>query len=102
MSDPESPSRDQRLQEVLVAYLEAAERGPAVDLAELQARHPEFAGELAELLANRAHLDRLAGPLRQMVEAAQAEAASRRTVGAEGSAPPAAPGVRVRYFGDYE
>ncbi len=91
--------RDRRLQEVLVAYLEAAERGAAPEAHALLARHPEFAAELADFLANHARMDRLAVPLRRRAEAAAAEVAARRTVGAEG---PAAPGVTVRYFGDYE
>src|SRR5688572_19783850 len=94
----ESRTREQRLQAVLVAYLEAAERGVAPPLEELQARHAEFAGELAELAANHAHLDRLAGPMRQLVEAAQAEVASQRTVGVESSANRTTPGLQIRYF----
>src|SRR3954462_86313 len=94
----ESQTRDQRLQAVLVAYLEAAERGVAPPLAKLQTQHAEFAGELAELVANHASVDRLAGPLRQLVEAAQAEAASRRTIGT-GATAATGPGTRIRYFG---
>jgi serine/threonine-protein kinase len=94
--------RNQRLQEVLVAYLEAAERGQAPSSEDLLARHPEFAAELAEFLTNRAHLDGLAAPLRAVAEAARAEAEARRTC--DGSPGPldAGPGSTVRYFGDYE
>jgi eukaryotic-like serine/threonine-protein kinase len=92
-----------QLQEVLVAFLEAAERGRAPDLPELQRRHPAFAAELAEFFANHAQLDRLAAPLRSVVEAARAEAVARRTVdGEETAVPPTALGDRVRYIGDYE
>jgi WD40 repeat protein len=95
--------RDRRLQAVLVAYLEAAEQGRTPDLRTWQARHPEFAAELAEYAANHARLEHLAAPLRQVAEAAQAEAASRRTVPPEeGSTVAPAPGTQVRYFGDYE
>jgi WD40 repeat protein len=95
-------AREQRLQEVLVAYLEAAERGRAPSTEELLTRHPEFAAELTEFLANRAHLDGLAAPLRAVAEAARAEADERRT--RDGSTAPlsAGPGCTVRYFGDYE
>jgi WD40 repeat protein len=101
-SGRESSEYEQRLQQVLVAYLEAAERGRAPAAEDLLARHPEFAVELNEFLANRAHLDGLAAPLRAVAEAARAEADARRTL--DGSTPPpdAGPGNRVRYFGDYE
>src|SRR5262249_11515076 len=98
----EAHSREQRLQDVLVAYLEAAQRGSAPELAELQARHPEFAGELAEMAINHACLDRLAGPLRQGVEAAQGAAASRLAIRPDGPAAATMAGTRIRYFGDYE
>ncbi len=81
--------REERLQEVLVGYLEAAERGQAPEPAELLARHPEFAAELAGFLADRARLEGLAAPLRTAAE-----------VGA--GCIPAAPGDTVRYLGDYE
>lgn len=47
-----SASQDQQLQEILVAYLEAAEKGRQPDAQEWLARHPEFASELADFLAN--------------------------------------------------
>ena len=68
--DPNPSSKEQRLQAILVAYLEAAERGLAPPSSELQARHPEFAVELAEFLANQARLDQLAAPLRAVAGAA--------------------------------
>src|SRR5262245_58783375 len=94
-------AREQRLQEVLVAYLEAVERGQPPEARELLARHPEFAAELTELLANHARLDGLAAPLRAIAEAARAEADARRTVVGTASTE-AAVGRKVRYFGDYE
>jgi WD40 repeat protein len=99
LNPSEGQSREQRLQAVLVDYLEAVERGQAPAVSELKARYPEFAPELADLAGNLASVDRLAAPLRQMVEAAQAEAASRRTAGSDGAV---GPGTNVRYFGDYE
>ncbi len=103
-SSGSNPSeREQRLQAVLVAYLEAAERGQEPDPQQLLAQQPEFAGELTEFLANHRQLDRLAAPLRQVAEAAQAEADARRTRDGDAisSAGPS-PGDMVRYFGDYE
>ena len=91
-----SSERDRRLQDVLVAYLEAAEKGQEPQPQELLARHPEFAAELADFLANRAQLDRLAAPLRQLAEAAANEVVARRTLGADsGSLTAAAPGSTV-------
>jgi WD40 repeat protein len=97
----EASSRDQKLQDVLVAYLEAAEKGQPPDPQELLQRHPEFAAELADFLANRAQLDRLTAPLRAVAQAAAKEAAASRTL-ATGSADSPRPGEKVRYFGDYE
>jgi serine/threonine-protein kinase len=103
MSSEPSPisEREQRWQAVLVAYLEAAEAGGAPGREELLARHPEFAAELAEFLANRDRLDRFGDPLRPIIEAA-----SLATV----DSPRQRPGETmvsaslgtIRYFGDYE
>jgi hypothetical protein len=71
--------RDDPLQSILVAYLEAVEAGRTPDRPELLARHPEFAAELTEFLANLDRIERVAAPLR----------------------PPVLLGT-VRYFGDYE
>ena len=48
------PEPDERLGEILAAWIEAAERGEAPDSAEWLARHESFAPELAQFLANRA------------------------------------------------
>jgi WD40 repeat protein/tRNA A-37 threonylcarbamoyl transferase component Bud32 len=91
------------LREVLVAYVEAAERGEAPDRQELLARHPEFAAELAEFCADRDRIEHLAGPLRALAPppaAASAEAATLAPAGGATAGPP--PGTTVRHFGDYE
>src|SRR5262249_30501365 len=57
--------RDERLNEVLAAYLEAVEAGQAPDKRAWQERHPEFATELEAFCADSALIDHLAAPLRQ-------------------------------------
>jgi serine/threonine-protein kinase len=72
------PEPDERLGEILAAWIEAAERGEAPDSAEWLARHASFAPELAQFLANRARLQEAAEPLRQAVRAMAAVAPSSR------------------------
>jgi hypothetical protein len=55
--------REQRLYEILLEYLEAAERGKAINPAELLADHPEFAAELQEFMEMRDWLECLVAPL---------------------------------------
>ncbi len=55
-------AREQRLHEVIAAYLESIERGDTADRDLLLKREPELADELAAFFANQDHLDRLAGP----------------------------------------
>ncbi len=57
--------RDRRLCEILLDYLEAAERGHRPDPAGLLARHPDVAAELADFLEAHHWLERLTAPLRR-------------------------------------
>jgi len=59
--------REQRLQEVLVRYVDALEDGHPPDLKEFTARYPEFAADLEEYFAGLRQLDQLAGALRGLV-----------------------------------
>src|SRR5947208_2743496 len=88
-SNPPS-EREQRLEAILVAYLEAVEHGQASSREELLGRHPEFAAELAAFLDNRRQIDALAGVPRDP------DATLGYGVPADG------PLGTVRYFGDYE
>jgi WD40 repeat protein/tetratricopeptide (TPR) repeat protein/tRNA A-37 threonylcarbamoyl transferase component Bud32 len=76
--------REQRLQEVVLAYLEAAEAGRKPDPREVMARHPDLAAELAAFFADEHYLDPVIAPLRE--------------VRAAGPLPEGTPGS----FGDYE
>jgi outer membrane protein assembly factor BamB len=73
-AEPDVPSREQRLNDVVAAYLLAAENGEAPDAVELLARHPDLADDLRAFLADHARMRQAVAP---------------------------ALGV-VRYFGDYE
>src|SRR4051794_16512737 len=67
-------SRDQieiedDLSRVLVAGLEAVATGRAEARASLLNQNPRFAGELAQFFAHHDRIDRLAAPLRALVQA---------------------------------
>jgi WD40 repeat protein/tRNA A-37 threonylcarbamoyl transferase component Bud32 len=57
--------RDERLDEAVTRYLEAAEAGRAPDHRTWLDRYPDLADDLAEFFADLDHLDSLTAPLRQ-------------------------------------
>ena len=101
-----SSDRQQRLEQVLVAYLEAAESGHAPDQQEFIERHAEFADELAEFFAGGRQIDELAASIRAAVgsdDAGPVAPFDAPTTGVGTSSVEGAEiGARVRYFGDYE
>src|SRR5262245_54446428 len=58
--------REHLLDEVVTAYLEEARAGRTPEPKAWLARYPELAPDLAEFLADRAALERLAAPLRSV------------------------------------
>jgi serine/threonine protein kinase len=66
MSDEstEAPQAQDRLQEILLGYVEAAEAGTTPDQQTFLAAHPEYAREIGEFLASYHQLNQMAAPLR--------------------------------------
>ena len=60
----ENPERQERLQEILLGYVEASQAGTPPDRATFLAAHPEFAAEIVDFLASYDKLNRMAAPLR--------------------------------------
>ena len=107
----EGLSRDQRLNEILAQYFQAAETGRLPDKDAFIARHPDHAAELEPFLADRERLERLAKIFRLAKDeapkpddaATQAHRADEPTLISGSDHRPAPPlGTKVRYFGDYE
>jgi serine/threonine-protein kinase len=71
MHDGDLAEREERLGEICSDWLECAERGEAPDREEWLARHPEFAPELEEFLADAERVRVLAAPLREAARAAR-------------------------------
>jgi hypothetical protein len=94
---PSEPTgREQRVNAILAAYLEAVDAGQAPDRAELLARHPDLAEDLKAFFADHDRVHRLAEPLRPApAEGAVTLPSARALVNANGLG-------KVHYFGDYE
>ncbi len=92
-SAAESASREQRLDDVIAAYLQAVETGQAPSREEMLARHLDLASELTAFFADQDRFARLAPPLKALVTAVRPEKANTERP---------APGTRIGYFGDYE
>jgi hypothetical protein len=94
-SREDSAAREQRLQEILLPYLQALDTGQAPDRGELLRQHPDLAADLEAFFADQERVDRLAESLRPDRQPAEAPTL--------GQVPTRlAPLGTVRYFGDYE
>src|SRR5262250_1118943 len=65
-----SDDRERLLDEVVAAYLKEVQAGHKPEPQAWLARYPQLEAELAEFFADRAALERLAGPLRSAAAAA--------------------------------
>jgi hypothetical protein len=98
-SNPSDSTREDRINQVIAAYLKSVEEGKPLDRQGLLAQHPDLAEDLATFFADRDRFEQAAAPLR----AATAGSASGDMPTMDLSAPaPTGPGTKVRYFGDYE
>src|SRR5262245_11270686 len=84
--DPETQTeREQRLNDVMAAYVQATDAGHAPDRAEILARHPDLADDLEAFFADHDRLNRPAGPLRAVaVETADQATTANSTRQASG------------------
>jgi WD40 repeat protein len=97
MMAPAQPSdRDQQVDEIIAAYLDAERQGHAPDPAAWLAKHSELAEELKSFLANHEAVKRMAQPLLPLPNAADAV-----TLGPN-EPTTLAHGRVIRYFGDFE
>ena len=93
--NPSDSAREDRVNQLIAAYLKSVEEGQPLDRQELLTQHPDLAEELAAFFADRDRFEQAAGPLRA--------AAPPDTPTMDGPAPRlTGPGTTVRYFGDYE
>src|SRR5262249_51551287 len=87
--------REQRLDEVVTAYLRAGENGEPANPAAWLARYPDLAGELTEFFADQRHVERVAAPLRGLVPC-------EPTAGTPSPGSPGTPQLEPRSPPDYE
>jgi serine/threonine protein kinase len=82
------PERERRLNQILLAYVEAIQEGRTPDRRRLLSDYPEFAHELKEFFALRDQIDRLAAPLREVALAATSPGVARPESGEPGALAP--------------
>ncbi len=90
---PDSTDREQRLDNLVVSYLEAVERGARPDPRAWAARYPELAAELMEFVADQDQFQGWTEPLRDMARVGSTEVDVPAATGDGGRLPP--PETRV-------
>jgi WD40 repeat protein/tRNA A-37 threonylcarbamoyl transferase component Bud32 len=100
-TEPNPSSREQHVNEAIAAYLEAADAGQAPDRKAFIAHHPDIAADLEAFFADQDQFERLAEPLNPSTVVPSPDGAEAPTLGSSKTVT-AAPGERIRYFGDYE
>jgi tRNA A-37 threonylcarbamoyl transferase component Bud32 len=99
MPDVNVTGREQRLQAVLAAFLEADQAGQAPDRQQVLAEHPDLAPDLASFFADH---DRVKVMAHSRPAAPGVGSPEGITCAPDGPAPAAMPLGTLRYFGDYE
>src|SRR5436853_4622333 len=95
-----SAAQEERVNEIIAAYLKAVESSEKPNQQQWLARYPEFAQDLAVFFADQAQFDRLAAPLRAVLPPPCPAAATPPPADTVTIEPP--PRTEVRCFGDYE
>src|SRR5262245_40099770 len=95
-ASPDTRQRDEELDDVVVAYLEAIEAGQTPDFSQWLCRYPELAPELAVFFADQAKVKGWTEPLRRVARAATPLGDPNRTTNENLAAPV---GPRTGSFG---
>jgi serine/threonine-protein kinase len=93
---------EQRLDEVVVAYLKSLEAGQTPDPEEWLRRYPDLAAELHEFFADQAEVRRWTAPLRPLAPATPPPGATDTPVPAVPETADRAPAAPLPTLGDYE
>ncbi|HEY7308327.1 MAG TPA: protein kinase [Gemmataceae bacterium] len=106
VESPQTPQREQSLEDIVLAYLQDADAGRDPDPRAVMAQHPEWAEELAKFFADEDHLADLLSPLRipnptesiATIAAATPEEVVGGTPPADDCPPPRIPGYEILSF----
>ena len=93
----DTPSREERINEAIAAYLRAAEAGQPPDPEPWLAQHPDLADELRQFFDTSDEIDRLAAHSRAAGETVQRAAMPSDGPGGLARAPPAGGKPRAGY-----